>query len=219
MESGQMGAWASVDHAFPGYREALSEITEFTELFGSLTQRPQEDPRSVIYRDLFNYHLGAMSASADHITATVCTLERFRTPEVSTPPPPSYSPSPNFPSATQPYTFTVELQRPEGSGADQPAGLPDRSADEHDPRGGKVPSWNVFGDWKIRVLKTDRLGVYDQPECLAGWRQLFPGWIMPPGDPLAFHPPQPTSDFDTAVAFRTVPPNFPEWIARTGDAA
>lgn len=222
IESGRMAQWAGVDYAFPGYADALSNVTKYSGLFGSTWQKPHkygsfDGPRT----NLYMAHIGEMTHTADRVTATVCAFERSdltRHKPIPTPVPPNYYVGTSVPHETQPVTYTLELLR-SSSAPDQPTGLPDHSVTEHDPRGAKVPSWNVFGDWKIHVMDSDRMGDYTQPPCVAWWARVFPGWSAPANAPWDFAPPYPVKDWTAATGVHGLPINYPEWIERTGDAA
>ena len=221
LESATMARWAGVKFAFPGYDEALAHDAKYSELFGLKWQEPNTNPRDDPQPWLYNYHIGAMTHADDRVTATVCTLRRFDRSTLSkTPPGPNDTPWQTFGGVTFPVTYTVELTR-KTTDPDQPTGAPDRSAEDHDPHGSKVPSWNVFGDWSIREISNDIDGDYTQPECTSWWRQVFPGWTAPASAPEDFTPPFPMSDWEwpNVTGVDSLPMNYPEWIERTGDKA
>ncbi|WP_084727414.1 hypothetical protein [Rhodococcoides yunnanense] len=88
-------------------------------------------------------------------------------------------------------------------------GIPDTDAMSHDRRAHFLPSWNVFGDWKIDEMVH---AAYTDDESIAApchdwWAAQFPTFVHKDASPYLYPP--------DGYVFPTVPDNhlqYPEWI-------
>ncbi len=215
-DGGEMAAWAGVAHSFPGYADAVAGTRDYYDSLGSTTQppKPQNLPpwaSTVRYR-----HITTLNATDTHITARICTLRRFIKPFGE---PTRYSGDGSF-FGVSPHTLDIVLSKP----ADTSPGVPGERDDspEHDPPGNNQPHWNVYGNWTIDAIHDPYgdNGVFGtEPECIAWWKQLFPGWtsVTRPGD---FRPPHPVNGpwewYNLLALDPPAPPSYPEWIAPKG---
>lgn len=212
-EGARMAEWAGVDNSFPGFAAAVAHADPYSAYFGSTTQKPNDSTEP--YGGRLNLQLIArLNASDTDISAMICTFRRRLPPKKL--PAPGVDKS-SFYVLARPRTFTIHLTRSPNGQVGQ-TGLSDRNPTEHDPRGHKVPTWNVFGDWHITSLKEVLDDVYNQPECVNWWPTVLPGWRTVPDYPYIEPPATATSRW-SALAIPSLPPNYPEWIERTGDAA
>ncbi|PXW31040.1 UNVERIFIED_CONTAM: hypothetical protein DES50_106172 [Williamsia faeni] len=217
VESGEMSGWTGVDYSFPGFADAIANATDYNGYWGNTTQPPSPDNLVSLDWRLFARHITTLSATDSHVTARVCTLHLPLVDQDVVLKSTGYTSS--FGSVTQPYTVDVTLTKP-ASTTPGTSGQPDRAPDIHNPRALDVPDWNVFSPWTISSI-TLLEGVNDyygtEPECMAWWRQKYPGWD---GTSLTFGPPAPittdTGFFEALMITRPGPPNYPEWLGPKG---
>lgn len=222
-DGGEMAAWAGVEHSFPGFADAVAGARAYFGYWGSPHQPPSPDNLPSMENKVLFRHIATLRATDTRISARVCTLQRAVKPHW--PPLPDTGPG-TFIGKTRPRTLDVELVKPVDASAGA-AGQRDRASDRHAPAGSNQPSWNAFGNWRIDAIYdlygkdrdgtiTRRFGT--EPECMAWWHQLFPGWSGTSG--LTFGPPNAPTDqwswYNQIAIDPLAPPSFPEWISPKG---
>ncbi|PXW31042.1 UNVERIFIED_CONTAM: hypothetical protein DES50_106174, partial [Williamsia faeni] len=217
VESGEMSAWAGVDHSFPGFADAIANATDYNGDWGDTTQPPRPDNLKTRDWRLFARHITTLNATDNHVTARICNLHLPLLDEdfVVTP----KAELDSFRSVTRPITFDVTLTKPTDTTSGT-SSQPDTKPDTRNPSALDTPNWNVFSPWtisSITVLETVNNYYGDEPECMAWWRQKYPGWD---GTSLTFGPPTPittdTGFFEALMITRPGPPNYPEWLGPKG---
>ena len=223
VDGGAMAAWAGVKHSFPGYAEAVANVRVYNSFWGTPRQPPSTYDVRVFVNNVFYRQIATLRVTDTRISARICTLERAIKPHWSPSPGPVIG---SFIGYADPRTVDVELVKlPDASSGT--AGQRDTRPDRHHPAGRNQPSWNVFGNWRIDAVynlfgldRNDNLtNIYgSEPECVAWWHQLFPGWSGTSG--LTFGPPNAPTDqwswYNQIALDPPAPPSFPEWISPKG---
>lgn len=111
-------------------------------------------------------------------------------------------PAPGHPTVFR-HVARVRLHNP----ASDPgrAGPVDTDPNNSDPHARRVPTWNVFGEWKIDQV--EYLTVKHIPDaCTSWWKSEFPAYIQPPGEKILLEPEGVTPPTSPVLT------QFPEWI-------
>ena len=217
VESGEMSAWAGVDHSFPGFADAIANANAYSGYWGDTTQPSSPDNLPSRTATLFARHIASLRATDNQITARVCNLHLPLVDQDVVLKSTGYTSS--FRSVTVPTSLDVTLAKPANT-TPGTSGQTDHAPEIHNPRALDTPDWNVFSPWTIRsiaLLETVNDYYGNEPECMAWWRQKYPGWD---GTSLAFGPPTPITTengfFEALMITRPGPPNYPEWLGPKG---
>ncbi|WP_159918750.1 hypothetical protein [Rhodococcus sp. WAY2] len=192
-EAGNYATFVGLEDSYPGFGRAVGGEAHHTDpdIEYFMTSRTVESDTQAEGTSFG--HITAYQATETSVAATVCHYYLF--PESGT----------NISLNPLKMAFRIQLERA-GADAGQ-AGIPDTDPARKDPRAHRVPTWNVFGDWKITRLHYLRQlnGDVIPQGCTDWWRQQFPNFspnaggnlVPPPG----FEPPT----MPVAV-------QYPEWI-------
>lgn len=177
--------------SFPGYENALPAYI-------SPTNPAVEDffvsnrPDGSLQKPMTSFkHLADLDDSSRSVKATVCDYWVDVEGE------------PNAGPEQLHGAWQVELANPEGDPG-RP-GIADGDGLSHDLRGGKVPTWDVFGSWKINVLRYIPLEKIP-PVCADWWQERFPTFVHRNEYNALYAPPGYVPDT------MPVAPQYPEWI-------
>lgn len=179
---------------FPGYMDAIGAPYESDPRYTPFyyARGPKKPDTTEWSR---NYYLAELTADGTTIDATVCGYSLGS-------------------SSTENYSLDLlkdAIHVRLSTTADSPGlpGIPDADPDSTDPRAHIIPSWNVFGDWKIDELVnaslTDRSSI--ATPCTDWWQTQFPTYTRRDGTPFLYPP--------EGFVFPTVPDDarqYPEWI-------
>lgn len=195
-ESGWLVHRAGVDHAYPGYRDALAPPDNDHNMDVLFTERKTfqgADDVLQAAKETQYSRITAYSATDRSVTATAC---RYVVPEKGVG-------SGNLDDfASNMSVVDIQLENT-GSEPGKP-GIADIDPDRHDSAGHRIPNWNVFGTWKITKIKRNL--DFDPEGCRSWFLQRIPGLVAEPGSktvkfsPGVQIPPQP------------VAVQYPEWI-------
>ena len=107
-----------------------------------------------------------------------------------------------------PIRDAIEIELENTASSPGQPGVSDSDASRVDSRAHRLPSWNVFGSWKVRKLRFVEYGIDRLPdECADWWQERFPTFTRSPELNALFPPP----DFEAPLM--PVAPQYPEWIS------
>lgn len=212
----EMTQWYGSLKSFPGYAAAITG-SETRLLEPWAWQIVPTDLRKAVTTWVYSYHLLDVKASVEEITGTTCGFRQsvVRANPPSSPPSSTYVAPKNFRSAFHQTAYRITMTKP----ADQPAGASgtrDEDPAEETSKSPRVPTWNVYGSWKIHDIE---ILSPDSPDrnpvgCTDWWKQRFPS-IVPDGTGDFTAPPE---GFETKLP-QPQPATFPEWISPGKTAA
>lgn len=190
------GASGSFDEfpPFPGYLEAIGAPQDGDSRYTPwYFARSPEKPDSVDWAQ--HYHIARVNNDGKAIDATVCGY--------------GLGPDSTENSALSPIKDAIHVQLSTGSDTPGLPGISDTDAAARDPRAHFLPSWNVFGDWKIDGMVHAALSDDDSiaAPCAEWWSAQFPTFVRK-GESQYLSPPD-------GYVFPTAPDNhlqYPEWI-------
>lgn len=192
-EASIYATFVGADDSYPGYRGAVGGPTsrgnvDKREYF---TWRKPEGTQQLPRTD-FN-HITSYSETDTRISAVVCSYYLFPDNRDN----PSFEP---LGAAT-----TIELDRTTEVPLGAP-GIPDQSPSDAGGPDARMPTWDVFGGWKIRrIVDIDTLSGGVNPDgCVNWWQQQFPMFtskspqnvlskpdgFVPPTQPIAVQYPE-----------------------------
>ncbi|KAA8877339.1 hypothetical protein F3087_45025 [Nocardia colli] len=196
-ESGWLVNRAGIDNAYIGYREALAPPDNDHDMDVLFTeQKTFQGADSVLQagKETDYSRVTALSANGKTVTATVC---RYVVPEKGV----NSGNLNDFAS-----TMSVVDLRLENTGSEPgKTGVADNDPGQHDPAAHRVPSWNVFGTWKITKIKRNLDA--DPEGCRSWFQQQIPGLIAEPGSKTLKFPPT------LQIPPQPVAVQYPEWIS------
>lgn len=179
---------------FPGYLEAIGAPSESDNRYTPYYYaRSPEKPDTNEWAQY--YHLARVTTDGKNIDATVCGYGL------------GDNPAKNYNLSPIKDAIHVQLS----TTADSPGlpGIPDADPAASDPRAHFLPSWNVFGDWKIdgmvHAAYSDN-GAVAEP-CFDWWAAQFPTFVRTEPSPYLYPP--------EGYVFPTLPADhlqYPEWI-------
>lgn len=179
---------------FPGYAKAIGAPARgdvnFTDAYYA-TPFPQAD---LVERARY-YHLAQLTTDGKSIDATVCGY-RIGADESSK-------------LALSPLKGAVHVRLSTTSVSPGLPGIADADAESSDPRAHVLPSWDVFGDWKIDTLINAGFDERDtfSGACFPWWSEKFPTFTPKYNLPYLFPP----DDY----VYPSMPEKhvqYPEWI-------
>ncbi|WP_213574817.1 hypothetical protein [Rhodococcus sp. USK13] len=193
-EAGEYTAFVGLENSYPGFGRAVRGEAHHGDpdieyFMTSLKVQTETQAPGTIFG-----HITAYQSTETSVAATVCHYYLF--PENDTT---------NISLNPLSMAFSFELER---AGVDAgPAGIPDTDPARKNPRAHRVPTWNVFGDWKITRLHYLRElnGDVIPRGCTDWWRQQFPAFTENPSGTLAAPPGFEPPTMPVAV-------QYPEWI-------
>ncbi len=191
VEAGDITLFAGIEASFPGYAAAINGPRKVGDdaIDSEFVSESETLPQSKRTEYL---HITSYAEEGRTVSANVCRFY-LRAEPVSG-------------AEANDHTFCEGVTL-ENSSADPGAvGQRDESVTEHAPQAQRLPTWNVFGTWKIKKLKL--LSFADIPDsCIDWWRQQFP-MLTQIGITKSFgaNPESPPPIMPVAV-------QYPEWIA------
>lgn len=191
LEAGEYATYVGAAQSFPGYLDALPGYISSTNpavedyFFSNQPGESQQKPTT------FFRHIAELEESKRTVNATVC--DYWIDPDGTA------NPGPNQLRGA----WWVKLSNPGGD-----PGVPavaDTDARTNDQREHPIPTWNVFGSWKIDKLKY--VPIEEIPRsCVDWWQERFPTFVPRNGSNV-LDPPEGYVPETMPVAVQ-----YPEWI-------
>ncbi len=179
---------------FPGYVKAIGAPppgdSHYTDYYYA---RPL--PQADLVERARYYHLEQLTTDGKSIDATVCGYQ--------------FADDAGSRYSLSPLKTAVHVQLSTTASNPGLPGVPDADAGSLDPRAHVLPSWDVFGDWKIDTLinaEFDDRDTFSSP-CFPWWAEKFPTFARKDSSPYLYPP----DDY----VFPTAPEKhlqYPEWI-------
>ncbi|RJO76538.1 hypothetical protein D5S18_09580 [Nocardia panacis] len=192
-EAGYLTQFAGVDKSYPGYNRAVGAPVSWHDEDKSekLAWSNPVDP--VIPKPgTFYNHITDYAASDTQITASVCSYGISAVASTR-------------PASTQVLNDAVQIHLSNYAPTPGVAGIPDIDPTKRDPRGHRVPTWNVFGTWTVARIKFHTRDSIPAG-CTDWWQQQFPDFIRSPNYNFLTAPP----GYQPPV--HPIVEQYPEWI-------
>ncbi|MFC9432982.1 hypothetical protein [Nocardia sp. NPDC057030] len=192
VEAGDITLFAGIGASFPGYAAAINGPRQVGD--DAIDSGFVSDSKTLPQSKRTEYlHITSYAEEGRTVSANVC---RF------------YLRAEPVPGAeSNDHTFCEGVMLENSSADAGTSGQRDESVSDHAAQARRLPTWNVFGTWKIKKLKL--LSFADIPDsCIEWWRQQFP-MLTQIGITKSF-----AASPDSPPPIKPVAVQYPEWIAQ-----